>query len=74
MRREGKSGRMKVKDIYVTRFVSSGTKIRVGVGRTRSSSNETKRTLRIFFRCSGGKVADAIGKSWLRMHVCSRST
>jgi hypothetical protein len=30
------------------------------VSRTRSSSNETKRTLRIFFRCSGGRVVDAI--------------
>ena len=32
----------------------------LGVGRTRSSSNEMKRTLRIFFRCSGGRVVDAI--------------
>ena len=34
-----------------------------GFGRTRSRRSETKRTLRIFLRCSGGKVADAIEKS-----------
>ena len=44
-------------------------RMELDVGRTRSRSNETKRTLRIFFRCSGGKVVDAIVNIWKPVQV-----
>ncbi len=63
MRREGKSGRMNVNDIY-SKFVSRGCwqEKRIVAEHTKSRRSEMKMTLRICFRRLGGTDEEAMLK------------